>query len=150
MALDPRITLTLDREREILWTTVSSPKLGRLEDPPPLHDIFHRNPHRAFFAFLAWLWAAVEDPGQDFARPEALADYFQTPAQQAAGFAALIQALRQAGVLKPEKKTAPITSDGAAKSPAAALSTSNGPRPSSSSAPRARPLKGSRRSSSAT
>lgn len=150
MALDPKITLPLDREREVLWSTVSSPKLGRLEDPPPLEHIFHRNPHRAFFAFLAWLWAAVDDPEQDFGKPEDLAQFFQKPEQQAAGFAALLQALRQAGVLKPEKKTDPTTSAGSVKSPAADPSTSSGQSPSSSSERRARPSKGSRRSSTAT
>ena len=97
MPLDPKFTLTLDRERELRWTMRAEAKLGRLPDPPPLQDIASRNPRRGYFALLAYLWAAVEDPAGDFPQPEDLADHLQDAAAQAAGFAVLIQALRAAG-----------------------------------------------------
>ncbi len=137
MPFDPKLTLVLDREREIKWTMASSAKLGRLAEPPPLEDIAHRNAHRAFFALLAYLWAAVEDPDGDFAQPEMLAEYFKSAEAQAKGFAVLISALRQAGVMKAEKKTV-----SAPPSPAGGSSSGNGPTPSSSSA---RPARRTRR-----
>jgi hypothetical protein len=131
--LDPKLTLLLDRPREIKWTMAAMAKLGRLAEPPPLADITHRNPHRAFYALLAWLWAALVDGDEEFPKPEALAEHVQGGEKQAVAFALLIQALRQGGVMKAEKKT-PSTPD----SPSAAASVSSGPTPSSSSAPRVR------------
>lgn len=105
MSLDPKLTIILDREREVRWTMRSEAKLGRLADAPPLQDIAHRNPRRGFYSLLCYLWAAIEDTEGDFIQPDDMAELLKDAKLQATAFSTLIKALRVAGVLKPEKKT---------------------------------------------
>jgi len=75
-------------------------KIGSLEKPPNLADIAAPDSRVAFHALCCFIWATIEDRGQDFATPEDVADYLETPEQQAAGLNALRDALEEAGIIK--------------------------------------------------
>jgi hypothetical protein len=138
MSMDPKLSITLDRPREVLWTVISTAKLGRLTEPPGLAELTSRNAHRALYTLLAWLWASIEDQDGDFQRPEEMAIYLKEPDQQAAAYKILIQALQQAGVLVEKKTKQPPE----LQPPAAGGTTNRGPKPSSNSARPARRTRG--------
>jgi hypothetical protein len=122
--MDP-ITVTLDKQREIRWTHRADARLGSLERAPVLRDLVHKNPRRAYYALLAFLWAGLVER-HDFTEPEALADHVHSDDQQRAAFTALHAALVAGGVIEDQKKT---TSEND--------SSKNGHSPSSNSEPRA-------------
>lgn len=121
------ILVTLDKPREIRWTHRADARLGSLERAPGLRDLVHRNPHRGYYALLAFVWASLVEK-HEFAEPEALADFIHSDSetQQHEAFKALRLALIAGGVIEDQKKTVP---NGATASLTSGLS------PSSNSAP---------------
>jgi hypothetical protein len=131
MGLDPKVTIKLDREREIKWTTPCMARLGELKDPPTFSDLLSENAARSHYSLCAFLWACVEGR-EDFATPLVLAEFLETLDQVAAASTALFKALLLAGVLTPKKKTA------ADPTPSSRVSSeSSGRTPSSNSGRRA-------------
>lgn len=129
MSLDAPITVMLDRPRRLRWSMAALVRLGRLERPPAFSDLLARNAAKSHFALCAFLWAGVEGGADDFPEPESIAEHLDTEEKVAAALAALLQALRQAGVLKTSQKKTDLAQESAASI------ASNGPMPSSSSAP---------------
>jgi len=117
------ILINLDRPRAIRWTHRADARLGSLERPVVLRDVVSKNPSRAFYALLCYVWAALVDR-HEFAQPEDIAELLGTAEKQTEAFTNLHRALVEAGVLEGEKKTSePVTG------------STNGPSQSSNSAP---------------
>jgi hypothetical protein len=117
------IKVSLDKPRAIRWTHRAEFTLGSITRPPTYTDLAHSNPHRAFYALCVFVWAALVEQEHPFAAPSDLAPHLESVESQQKAFAALVQALRDAGVL--EQKKTPETASG----------FEAGPSPSSSSAP---------------
>lgn len=100
------ITVTLDRPRAIRWTHRAESRIGSLERPVVLRDLVHKNPRRGYYALLSHVWAALVEP-HEFAQPEDLSVHLNTQQQQTEAFAALRDALIEAGIIEAEKKSTP-------------------------------------------
>lgn len=122
MSALPPVSFTLDRPRALAWTHTADFRLGGLERVPTVGDLGHKNLRRSFWALTCFVWAGLTERDALTATPEAVAELLGEAPAQLAAMGALYQALVNAGVLTPEKKTegsAPSTAAGSANGPAA-------------------------------
>lgn len=97
------IIVQLDKPRAIRWTNRADARLGMLDRPPELRDIFSKNPRKGLYVLSACIWAALVD--RDITDWEVIADHLQTAEAQTAALDALCRSLVEAGVLVGQKKT---------------------------------------------
>jgi hypothetical protein len=69
----PKITVTLDRERRIAWSNRAIYRLGSLARPPSLRDL--TDGRKVVSATMAFIWAMLVDGAEDFASPEEVAEH---------------------------------------------------------------------------
>lgn len=97
-------SVNLDRPRAIKWTHRADARLGSLERPPLLRDLAHKNPRKAFYALLAFVWASLED-SSDFPDPESLAQHLGPDDKQFDAWNGLKAALEDGGIIETQKKS---------------------------------------------
>lgn len=112
------ILITLDRPRAVRWTQRAMARNASLPRPASFAGL--ANGRRRLYVVSALLWAALVDREHEFAEPEDLAEYLQTPEQEMSAITAIRAMVAEAF---PEKK-----------SPPSSASSVTGLSPSSSSA----------------
>lgn len=107
----PRIILNRpDQPYELRWMRGRSEALiSSLERPASFADL--RNRRRNFYAMCAIVWASLVERGHRFLAPEDLAEYLETPAQQATALAAITEMIDEAYPPdEAQKKSSPTAS----------------------------------------
>lgn len=112
------IVVTLDRPRQIKWTTRAEARNSSLPRPVKFEALSKGD--RRLYAVCAILWAALVDRDHEFDSPEDLAEFLGSGQQQVAALEAIRSMVKQTF---PEKK-----------SPSSSEQSTTGHSPSSTSA----------------
>ncbi len=102
-------SIRLDIDRPLKWTMRAQCRIGALPAPPTFSDLGSRNRNTVFYALCAHVWACMDV--ERFAKPEDIAEYFDTPEKQLDAIKAFYDALIEAGILKPKNGQAPTGSE---------------------------------------
>lgn len=89
------VTLSLDRERTIVYSNRAEYRMGSLDRPFDLADL--RSRKKAWAALVAWVWSCLsEADALDFPSPEQVAPFLETKEQVSAAFDAFLQTYNSA------------------------------------------------------